>query len=198
MSIIFRSGLAFCFTLAVFLVMSYLIKPDAMPPEPTDKEFNISITRKQRQEASEPLHRDLPEPPQLQNSPPPPMARVAPRASLQHDGFKALTPIKSGDELIDINLNANRRAIPVIAIPPDYPQGPLANDIQGWVLLEFTIAADGSVADIVVIDAQPENTFDRAAIRAIRRWSYQPKMVDGRPVAQHHMREIFRFEIVDK
>jgi protein TonB len=192
-----RSTLAVCFTLSVFLMMSYLIKPGDLPTEPNTKDTLINISRKVRPEVSEPTNRELPKPPQTPYSPPPLVARLAPTTSLQNAGLNLLTPITGTGDSLDISFVGDRRAIPMVAFTPDYPPRELENGVEGWVLVEFTITVDGSVDDIVVIESEPENAFDRAAIPAMRRWSYQPKMVNGRPVAQHHMREIFRFEIVE-
>ena len=192
-----RSALAGCFTVTVFLLMSYLIKPGEPPPEPDATDVPISILRKERQETSESIKQALPTPPQTQSSPPPLMAHLAPAAALQNPGLTLLAPIGNIGEGLATDFTGDRRAIPLVAITPEYPPRELQNGVEGWVLLEFTIATDGSVENILVIESEPKNAFNRAAIRAMGRWRYQPKMVGGRPVAQQHMREIFRFEIND-
>jgi protein TonB len=196
-NLITRSTLAVGFTLSVFLLMSYLVKPGDLQTVPEGTETQINIIRKERDENSEQLKRELPKPPQAPNSPPPLVAMAAPSAALQNAGFAVLNPLQGSTSGVDLTFNGDRRAIPMVAITPEYPPRQLQNGVEGWVLLEFTIAADGSVENIVVVESEPENAFDREAIRAMRRWSYQPKMVNGRPVPQHHMQEIFRFEIVE-
>lgn len=193
-TIIGRSVLAVGFTAGAFLLMSYLIAPGEIPPEPLDEETKISITRKDRDETSTELKQELPPPPKPQDTPPQLIAMAIPKPSMNNDGPSFPKPVL-GTEVISSNINANRRAISVVAIPPEYPQGPLSKNIEGWVLLEFTIGVGGEVENIQVVDAEPKGSFERAAIRAMKRWKYQPKMVEGRPVAQHHMQEIFRFEI---
>ena len=190
-----RSVLAIGFSAGAFILMSYLISPSEMPPEPTDEETQISIVRKKRPENPLIKNNELPPPPQVQNSPPPVLAKLAPNSSLKNTDFNILRPIKNAGDAINLSVVGDRRAIAMVTIPPEYPQGPLSKNIEGWVLLEFTIGIDGSVDDIVVVDAEPKGSFEKAAIRAMRRWKYQPKMVDGRPVSQYHMREVFRFEI---
>lgn len=190
-----RSVLAVMFTTGAFLLMSYLIAPGEIPPEPNGQETKISITREKRVEDSIRQNQELPTPPMVQNSPPPMMAMATPQASLTSVNLKIINPGKNNLNPVNSSATGNRRAIPMVTIPPEYPQNLLARGIEGWVLLGFTIGIDGSVEDIVVIDAEPKGAFDRAAIRAMKRWKYQPKLVDGRPVAQYHMREVFRFEI---
>lgn len=190
-----RSMLAVSFTAGAFLLMSYLITPSEIPPVPGAEETKISITRDKRPEKSTRQQRDLPPPPAVKNTPPPLMAKLTPQNSLDSGGFKILNPIARAGGPIEPTLINNRQAIAMVTIPPEYPQRPLTQNIEGWVLMEFTIGIDGSVENIVVVEAEPKGAFERAAMRAMKRWKYQPKIVDGRPVAQHHMREIFRFEL---
>jgi protein TonB len=42
----------------------------------------------------------------------------------------------------------------------------------------------GGVEDVKVIEAEPKRIFNREAIRALRKWKYRPKMVDGKPQKQ--------------
>ena len=56
--------------------------------------------------------------------------------------------------------------------------------IQGWVKIEFTITKLGTVKDAVVKEAHPSNIFNHAALRAIRRWKFKAKIIDGQPVEQ--------------
>jgi protein TonB len=74
-----------------------------------------------------------------------------------------------------------RELTPLVRIPPDYPMRALEKGIQGYVTLRFTVTETGSVTDPEVIAAEPPGYFDRAAIRAILKWKYQPQLVDGKP-----------------
>ena len=69
-------------------------------------------------------------------------------------------------------------------IPANYPADAQRRGIQGWVDLEFTVAADGSTRDVIVTSAQPQDAFDKAAIDAMRRWRFEPVMRNGAPVDQ--------------
>jgi protein TonB len=40
------------------------------------------------------------------------------------------------------------------------------------------------VIDVDVIDADPKRIFDREAKRALRKWKYRPKIIDGKPQKQ--------------
>ena len=67
---------------------------------------------------------------------------------------------------------------------PSYPPRAEARGIEGWVRLEITATAAGTVSDARVVDASPKEIFDQAALEAIRRWRFKPAFKDGRAVAQ--------------
>ena len=75
-------------------------------------------------------------------------------------------------------------AVPLLRIDPRYPPKALREGKEGWVKLRFTIAADGTTKDIEVLDAKPRRLFEAEAKRALARWKYQPRLVDGRAVEQ--------------
>lgn len=74
--------------------------------------------------------------------------------------------------------------IPIVRIEPQFPREALLKGINGWVEVEFTIEPDGSVSNPKVIDSQPPRIFDRNALRAIYKWKFKPRIVDGKPVAR--------------
>ncbi len=69
-------------------------------------------------------------------------------------------------------------------VAPTYPSRARERGTEGWVDLEFTVAKDGTTRDAVVRAAQPEGTFDRAALDAVKRWRYEPRVVGGDVIEQ--------------
>lgn len=67
----------------------------------------------------------------------------------------------------------------VKSVPPQYPNAALRRRQEGWVQVEFTVTSSGSVANARVLDADPPRTFDRAALDAVQRWSFDPAMRNG-------------------
>ncbi len=69
--------------------------------------------------------------------------------------------------------------IPIVVIRPLYPRDAAISGIEGWVKIEFTITAVGTVKTPRVIDAKPPRVFNREAIRAILKWKFKPRVMDG-------------------
>lgn len=55
---------------------------------------------------------------------------------------------------------------------PIYPAGALEKGIEGKVVIEFSLASDGSVQDMRVVNADPAGVFEQAALVAMRGWVY--------------------------
>jgi len=129
------------------------------------------------------------EPPKRQKpeqAPPPPEISVS-KASLDPSGdFASISPeINTGDALsggIGAGAGTNRDATPLVRIDPEYPLRMRQRGIEGWVAIRFTIAKAGTVKDAVVVASDPPGPFDKAALSAVRRYRYNPKIVDGRAV----------------
>lgn len=69
--------------------------------------------------------------------------------------------------------------IPVVVIRPMYPRDAAMKGLEGWVKIEFTITAIGTVKNPRVVDALPARVFNREAIRAILKWKFKPRVIDG-------------------
>ena len=89
----------------------------------------------------------------------------------------------------------DRDAVPLVRIDPDYPMQARQRGIEGWVVVEFTISTAGTVKDAEVVASEPGNVFDRAAINAVRKWKYNPKIEDGKPVERPGVKVRLDFEM---
>lgn len=74
--------------------------------------------------------------------------------------------------------------VPLERIPPKYPARAASRHIEGWVKIEFTITTSGEVENAVVVEAEPPEIFDDAALKAINQWTFKEKTVDGVAVEQ--------------
>ena len=64
---------------------------------------------------------------------------------------------------------------------PEYPQRAMAEKIQGEVLMECVVKADGTVGDKKVVKSLHPD-LDRAALDAAAQWVFEPGTRDGKPV----------------
>ena len=69
--------------------------------------------------------------------------------------------------------------LPIVRIDPQWPREALIEGIEGYVIVEVLIAADGSVASAVVVESVPRRMFDRNVIRAVLKWKFKPRIVNG-------------------
>ena len=77
----------------------------------------------------------------------------------------------------------NRDSLPLVRIDPEYPPRAQQQGLKGWVVVEFTISPAGTVRDARVVQSEPPYVFDQAALDAIRRWRYNPRVENGVAVA---------------
>ncbi len=84
--------------------------------------------------------------------------------------------------------------IALVRIPPDYPKRAANRGIQGWVKIEFTITAKGTVKEAVVVEAKPGDIFDEAALKAISQWKFKEKIVNGVAVEQRAV-QVLQFKL---
>ena len=76
-----------------------------------------------------------------------------------------------------------REYLPAAFVTPEYPELARESQLEGHVVVGFTITETGGVRDVSVIEANPPTIFDEAALRAATRLRYQPRIVDNEPVA---------------
>ena len=71
--------------------------------------------------------------------------------------------------------------LPIVRVAPVYPARALSRGLEGFVDLQFTVTTAGTVRDPLVIQSTSK-LFERAAIRAVLKFKYKPRVVDGVPV----------------
>ena len=79
---------------------------------------------------------------------------------------------------------------------PYYPRNALAAQIEGWVIAEFTVTKKGKVRNIEIAGEFPTGAFGPTVKSALKRWRFQPAVVDGSPVETREI-EVFEFFLRD-
>src|SRR5689334_13389711 len=85
--------------------------------------------------------------------------------------------------------------LPRVRVNPEYPVRAASAGIEGWVRVRFTVTEIGTVRDAVVVASEPRSVFDDAALKAIARWRYNPRVENGRAVERVGLETIVRFEL---
>ncbi len=189
-------AVACALALATFAAMHFLIRTDGIFEEPNRSRTYLNFIRLDpADEQVNTKDRRLPEPP-----PPPDETPETPDFSAELDsvnpnlgmnmpsiavpvsdgGGPWLGALQTGQGLEGFDTDV----IPVVRVPPTYPRRAKQAGIEGFVTMVVTIRPDGTVSNASVMEADPPRLFDEAALAAMRRWKFRPKIVDGTPVAQ--------------
>lgn len=151
------------------------VVPPAPPkPEPPKKQVEKKPAKKKAPTPPKPV-----EPPKPQTiaepTPAPPIPAPAPAAPAVS---RPTAPAVSNEPKISSGV------IPIERVPPKYPARAADRHIEGWVKIEFTVDTDGTVKDAAVVESEPPEVFDDAALKAINQWTFKEKIVNGVAVEQ--------------
>jgi periplasmic protein TonB len=89
-----------------------------------------------------------------------------------------------------VNSTIATNLVPTLKIKPSYPPRALRSGVEGVVTVEFTISVDGSVKDPDIIKSNPPKLFDRAVLKAITKWKFNPEIIDGKAVEKRARQDI--------
>jgi protein TonB len=128
-------------------------------------------------------------PPPPKDPPPPPKMQIS-RVDQQVQNMPVMNmpnldiPLVGGEGMFignfhGVDQTAEGDIIPIVVIRPIYPREAAISGIEGWVKIEFTITETGTVKNPQVVDAEPARVFNRAAIRALLKWKFKPRVVEG-------------------
>lgn len=183
---------------ALFWLMQALINVEGELKEGGGR-LTVDYVRLKRDNTPEPKKREPPKREKPKQQPPPPEMNMA-KAMNPSEAVGEIVPmIDTSAELEKVASlgagGADRAPVPLVRVDPEYPPRARARGIEGYVDLEFTISAVGTVQDPRVIGSNPAIVFDRAALQAVRKWKYNPKIEGGTPVAQGGVQVRLRFEL---
>ena len=108
-----------------------------------------------------------------------------------------LTPMvdaSSAMSKLKMSAGSDRDIIPLVRIVPDYPPRALSRGLEGWVIVQFTITATGTVKDAKVVESS-SSIFEKAALKAILRWRYNPKVEEGVAVERRGVQTKLVFQL---
>ena len=149
--------LAFFAAFSIFLLMQYLITTDIFSKKNNDDVSYLEFIRINSDDSLLERDRKIPERPKPDKRPPPP-----PDIDLQQD-TKLMRP--------DLDIEQ----CPIQAI-----QG----GIDGTVQIYLVVGPNGRVKLARIVRATNGTLFNKEATKAIRRWQFKPKVINGIPVEQ--------------
>ncbi len=79
-------------------------------------------------------------------------------------------------------------------VPPVYPSAARRAGVEGSVLLQVVVQTNGRAGDVLLVSSSGSGLLDAAAMKAVRKWSFRPAMIDGQPTSGH-VRVPVRFEL---
>ncbi|HHX8284950.1 energy transducer TonB [Vibrio diabolicus] len=180
-------------SVSLFSFMAWMVdKGNQRAPEASEAvrfdmvmvENEADVQRRQRSVPEQPEPPQAPEPMDLSQADTQmePMSQMTPVSAL------GLNTALEGIAISAPNLKGkmgNQQALPLYRVDPRYPSKALKRRVEGYVIMRFTIDATGRPKDIEVIEAEPQRMFEREAIRALKKWKYQPKVEDGVSIEQY-------------
>jgi protein TonB len=144
--------------------------------------------------------RKMPDKTEPEEPPPPPDLSLAksskPTQEMGDMTFAIDVDVEVGGTNIAIAAS-DSDVVPIVRVNPQYPLRASERGIEGWVEVEFTISKSGTVKEPRVLNSHPSSIFDRAALKAIKKWKYNPKIEDGEPMERPGVKVRLKFALND-
>jgi len=197
------AAMAAAVTFGLVFLMHSLIASGTLDLRDVKRGRIVDFVRLKRETEAEKKQRILPQAQQLE-APPPPELDLSSLAPPDLGSLSALSASAFAPEL-DIGgmpglgaAPADTDVVPLVRVNPQYPSRALLANIEGWVHVEFTITAAGTVKEARVIDADPPGYFERAALGAVQKYKYRPKIDDGVAVERPGVQVVLSFKLDKK
>ena len=112
------------------------------------------------------------------------MEPVTPNLDIKFPDIKTPIDLKGAMLQGSNSLASNSALIPLVRISPRYPREALLAGKTGFVTIRLTVDEEGKVIDAIISESRPPRIFDRAALQAVLRWKFKPRVIDGVAVQQ--------------
>jgi len=198
-------GLALAFTASLFWLLALLI---GVKNEVVDRQLaaRIEFTRLRRDSDVKVIKRQKPQSVK-------PIEQPMSKAKISSEGVAGFKPsagpiaIGMGTGLtVDVKGmlggpmavstgGSDRAEMPLVRVEPVYPPRALAQRVEGWAVVEFTITPAGTTKDVRAVESQPPGIFDAAVVKAVQSWKYNPKVEGGTAIERRGVRVLLSFKI---
>lgn len=165
----------------------------------TDKDvFSfVDFVRVKQEELIEQKKPKPKKPPDVEEKPPeapPPELDMVDQASTTFN-FR----VGSGKVDIDIGMSgfsSDGEYLPIVRIEPTYPSAAQRRGLEGYCDMEFTVMKTGEVTNAVAIECS-SNTFKNNSVKAVLKWKYKPRVVNGEPIDSPGVRTRLTYQFED-
>ena len=82
-------------------------------------------------------------------------------------------------------------------VEADAPKNAFGMPLEGWVRGRYAVLADGSTADVRVVDVMPPQLSTRPVIKAVESWKFAPATAGGEPIDWHNNESLVVFDAED-
>ena len=189
---ILRFIIALSVTFAIFFIIQALIS-QASELNKSNKAPNfIEFIRIKQDDSLQERKRTIPDKPPTPKRPPQPqveldVSKPPPAANLDFDMPDFSLPTDFSGAFMG-NLESmgtgTSQLIPIVKVAPRCPREAQISGIDGSVTLVLNVNSNGRVSSIQVKSAKPTRVFNSEAIKAVKRWQFKPKTIDGIAVDQ--------------
>ncbi len=83
---------------------------------------------------------------------------------------------------------------PIRKFAPTYPRSLASRGVEGYVIVQFTVNKMGAVENVMIVEST-NHAFERPSIRAVEKYKYKPRVIDGVSVEVQGVMEKISFEI---
>jgi protein TonB len=70
----------------------------------------------------------------------------------------------------------------IVRVPPLYPYRAREQGIEGAVQIKMLVNADGTIGQVIILDARPKGLFEDAVLKAVPQWKFSPGKIEGEAV----------------
>ena len=179
-------------TIVIFLIIQSLITQGSGIDKNRNNPNYVDFIRIKQDDTLQERKRTIPDKPPTPKRPPQPQIELdvnepPPVAKLDFEmpDFSLPTDF-SGAFLSNLESMGSgiSQLIPIVKVAPRCPREAQINGINGSVKMLLTVSATGRVNNIVIQSFKPSRVFNSEAIKAVKRWQFKPKTIDGIAVDQ--------------